>query len=166
MILLTDTCFWTHLFDLYSFGKIDLRKFLKYFKWGLTEEVLNEINALKIENFFPKSDSFIIPLNKIELTNFLSKYPFLSELDMADQTLVATAYRNKLTILTDDGGLFMVSQALGISTLKLPHFCLLLTKEGLIKKNLIFRILEYWKSLNRYLNQDLKKWDLILQNIR
>ncbi|MHA1648397.1 MAG: hypothetical protein ACTSVL_12580 [Promethearchaeota archaeon] len=165
MIFLTDTCFWTHLFDLYSFGKINLRKFLVDFKWGLTEQVLNEIKSLKIDPFFPKSDSFIIPLNEIELAIFISKYPIVSELDKADQTLVVTAYRDKLTILTDDGGLFMESKGLKISTLRLPHFCLLLTKEGILKKNLMYRVLKYWKTISRYPKQDLKKWDSILQKI-
>ncbi len=166
MIFLTDTCFWTHLFDLYSFGKIDLSKYLANLKWGLTKELLNEIAALNMESFFPKSDSYIIPINETEFTNFLHKYPFLSELDKADQTLAATTYRDKLTLITDDGGLFMLSQALGISSLRLPHFCILLTKEGIIKKNLMFRIMKYWKSINRYLKQDLKKWDSTLQDIR
>ncbi|QEE16163.2 hypothetical protein DSAG12_01992 [Promethearchaeum syntrophicum] len=135
-------------------------------KWGLTKEVLNEIAALNMDSYFPKSDSYIIPLNKTELINFLHKYPFLSELDRADQTLAATAYRDKLTLITDDGGLFMVSQAMGISSLRLPHFCILLTKEGIITKNLMFRIMKYWKSINRYLKQDLKKWESALHDIR
>ena len=165
MIFLTDTCFWTHLFDLSSYGKIDLREYLEHFKWGLTEEVLNEIILEKIESFFPKSDSFIIPLNEKERINFLSKYPFLSEFDIADQTLAAAAHRDKLTILTDDGSLFMESQAMGISTLKLPHFCLLLTQKGLMKKNVMYRIMKYWKTINRYSKQDLKKWDSTLHDI-
>ena len=48
MIFLTDTCFWRHLFDLFSFGKIDLREFMVKFKWGLTKKVLNEIITLRI----------------------------------------------------------------------------------------------------------------------
>ena len=60
----------------------------------------------------------------------------------------------------------MESKGLGISTLRLPHFCLLLTNEGIIKKNLMYRVLKYWKTISRYPKQDLKKWDSALQNIR
>ncbi len=63
MIFLTDTCFWSHLQDLFSFGNIDLRECLSYFKWGLTKNVLNEISTRQLDSYFPKTDAFVIPLN-------------------------------------------------------------------------------------------------------
>jgi hypothetical protein len=165
MLFLTDTCFWTHLKELSTNTSVDLRKIMSSFKWGITREVSKEISYFNVGEYFPKEESYLVPISKKELNSVKKKYPFIKELDIADQTLIVAALRDNGIILTDDGDLFMFSDSISIKVLLLPHFFLSLVKSNYLKKNQAYKALRFWEEIGRYKRNYIKKWKIELQNI-
>ena len=151
--------------DLVANGNLDLRITLQNFKWGITDAILTEIQRRSLGTFFPARDAFQIPLSSDELSRAQAKHPEITELDLADQTLVEAAMREYATILTDDGGLFLQCEVIGIPAFKLPHFCLSLAQNGYLSKTEMYQALRYWKTIHRYSAKSLRDWHRTLEGI-
>jgi len=107
MLFLIDTCFWLHIQHLLLEIKIDLREVLTHFRWGYTEQIVEEYRNYKLQKFIPIKDGFHVPLSQQEIISFQKRYPFISEFDLPDQTLAFSAKRDGAILLSDDGGLLM-----------------------------------------------------------
>ncbi|MHA1796460.1 MAG: hypothetical protein ACTSUK_10125 [Promethearchaeota archaeon] len=166
MLFLIDTCFWLHVQTIYRDLKIDLRILLKHFRWGYTEQILQEYKHYHLQNFVPLSDGYQIPFSNQELKKFQEKYSFIREFDISDQTLVACAKRDSAIILTDDGGLLMEIQSWEKMGLCLPAFCLWAVKKGLIRKNTMIRLLRFWENNHLFEKREIKRWKNELQQVR
>ena len=165
MIFLTDTCFWLHSFELFTYKIIDIQPIFNDFKWGITSEVRKELINFENESFLNYDNINIIPVSNDEILSSQRKYPTISNFDIADQTLIIVALREPCVILTDDGGLLMESQALQIKAFLLPQFLLNLVKEGIVSKNIYYQCLRYWEKTKSYPKKQLKIWKAKLQII-
>lgn len=166
MLFLTDTCFWSHVKELYDDETIDLRPTLNLFRWGITEAVKSEINRRQLGHFIPFDKATLITLSEEELNVTRKQVQTLSEFDLADQTLIVAGLRDKSVVLTDDGELYMECIVLNIDTMLLPQFCLSLVKNGAMDKTIIFKALRFWESTGKYSKKFIKKWKETLREIR
>ena len=166
MLFLTDSCFWLHARELMASAGIDLRPIMTRFRWGITAAVRGELVHHDASGFVSLEDAFIVPVSTGELERALHRVPGLSEFDTADQTLIVAANRDTSTILTDDGGLLMFSQAIGVNALLLPQFFLSTAKAGLLQKNTVYKALRVWDAAGRYKASFLKAWRRELAEIR
>ena len=141
-IFLVDTCFLSHVRELYIELKYDLRPIINIFRWGFTDEVRFELEHRGMitqgVSFICSKDAFRIPVREEEIGKARAKYPTISHFDLADQTLIIAGLRDNCVILTDDGELFLECLALGIQVLRLPHFFLFLVKNYFIDKYKVF----------------------------
>jgi rRNA-processing protein FCF1 len=166
MIFLTDTCFWKHIEEIHLHKKIDLRPSISLYKWGITLSVKQELTHFEIEEFLKIDEAFLIPVSDKEIKKYQQQYPFFIEYDIADQTLMVVAIRDRCPILTDDRSLFRAARSIGIEALLLPHFCLFLIKEGQISKRDVAQIIKFWEESKRFKLKELKKFKAELQAIR
>ncbi|MEX2714836.1 MAG: hypothetical protein Q6353_010480 [Candidatus Sigynarchaeum springense] len=162
---LTDTCFWTHVKDVYDFLQLDLRMTLNKFRWGTTRAILDEIKARNLSDFVHVEQGYLVPVSDAELASTRHKLPMIEGLDFEDQTLIVAALREHAVILTDDGALFLECQASGLEAMNLPHFCLRLARDGILDKNMAYRMLEHWEETGRFAARFIKKWKKELQAI-
>jgi hypothetical protein len=158
--LIIDTCFWSHVKELFDSEKIDLRPVILQFNWEITEAIKKEIKNLKVDKFAPIIDAHIFPISNSELDHLLQKYPTVDHFDVADQTIILIGMREKPIISTDDGELLLECQALDLQAFRLPIFMLNLVRAGIIEKKVINSAIRYWIKSGSYkvtqLNQ-LKK---------
>jgi len=166
MKFLTDTCFWLHSFELFSNKIIDIRSVFNDFQWGITSEIRKEFINFENESFLNYDNIDIVPVSNDEILRSQKKYPTISNFDLADQTLIIAALREPSTILTDDGGLLMESQALHINAFFLSQFLLSLVKDGIVPKNTYYQCLRYWEKTKTYPKKQLKIWKAKLQIIK
>jgi hypothetical protein len=164
-LILTDTCFWTHVKDVYDSLQIDLREVLDNFRWGTTKAIQAEIEARKLTGFFHVDQGYLIPVSDVEIATMIRMVPMIAEFDYEDQTLIVAAIREKATVLTDDGALFLECQALSLETMQLPHFCLQLTKASLLDKTSVYQMLRHWNDTSRFASRFIKRWKKDLQAI-
>lgn len=168
MIFLIDTCFVTHLQELFNHNIFDFRPILLHNFVGITEPVKEEFAHYSLNDFISLSDLIIIPIKELDFNKAIARYPDIKELDQADQTLLYLGFSQNQTeyvILTDDGELFSECYVSGIPALRLPDFILTLVNQLKIKKNVVAKCLKHWEQQNRYSKQDLKYWSKILQKI-
>ena len=165
MIFLIDTCFWSHIKDLYDSNIIDLYPIINQFKWGLTEEIKKEIMHFRLDQYIHLNDAYSIPVSKTELENYQKIYFPIKNFDIADQTLIIAGKRDNLTVLTDDGALYMECLAQKIDSFLLPNFSIILVKYGDLEKNSMFKMLRFWEKTKRYSKLQLKRWKSLLQSI-
>jgi len=88
MIFLTDTCFWMHIHELFSEFQIDLRPLLAQFNFGLSQNIIIELKNLQIHEWIPIEIAYTIPFTKNEYQIAIKQYPFIANLDMADQEIL------------------------------------------------------------------------------
>lgn len=112
------------------------------------------------------NDAFLVPVSPGELERAVHRVPSLAEFDPADRTLIVAAMRDASTVLTDDGGLYMFAQAMGVATLLLPQFCLSTARAGILAKNTVYKALRAWEEAGRYKASFLKAWRVELAGIR
>ncbi len=166
MLFLTDTCFWLHLQDLAVHGNLDFRPYLSPYRWGITPQVLQEIEWHQLDPFFPRAEAFVVPLTQGEIEAGQKRYPTIVNLDLADQTLFFAAIRDESILLTDDGDLYLESQGSNVEVLLLPQFCLRLAREGDIDKSEVYRAIRYWEQRRLFRQKEIKKWKAELAQIR
>ena len=166
MIFLTDTCFWRHFRDIQDDIDIDLRPFVFRVQWGLTNEVLLELNRFQIPQEYLQREYMLVPVSPNELSKTRQKYDFLKDFDEADQTLFISGLRDGNIILTDDRELYRACLSIGIKTLLLPQFCLSLVKEGVMDKRSVNRIIRHWETRKRFKKKELARIKQELQEIR
>lgn len=161
MIFLGDTCFFTHVQELYTNKNFDFRPILVENFIGITVSVKEEFVHYNLNDFISLSDLIIIPIKESDFNEAIHRYPDILDMDRADQTLWYLGYSQNQTeyvILTDDGGLFSECYVSGIPALRLPDFILLLVKQSKITKHLAAKFLKHWEKQTRYSKQDLKYW--------
>ena len=95
MLLLIDTCFWNHSYDLYKEKIIDIRPIILKQDVALTKKVIEENDHYNISPFVPSNDVYIIPISDDELEKV--KKP-LKHLDPADRSLIIASYKKKKKI--------------------------------------------------------------------
>ena len=166
-MFLTDTCFWNHIRFLYqeTNKKIDFRKIIYQYRWGITKEILKEIQNYQLNSFIDINGAVKITISENEWKTFTRKYSFLSDLDRADQSLLLVAQREKAVILSDDGELFLESQALKIDCLLLPLFLIQQIRMGMISKKNFNQCLRFWEKRRSYAKKQIEKWKGILTEI-
>lgn len=158
MIYIIDTCFWAHLQILWNKGKIDLRPILEQYQWGITKEIEKEIDHFQLSEFIPMVQAQRIPITEKEWSAFWAKYPYLDSLDKTDQSIILIAIRDSDCILTDDNGIFLEAQALGIPVFLLPLFVINQAKIGVMPKKEAKKCLVFWNQNNLYSQRELKRW--------
>jgi len=163
--LIIDTCSWNRIKDLSDSKIFDLRPIIAQFQCGITEEVQKELEYYHLTSFVGEESTEIIPISSRELNIFRTKYPFLTSLDLADQTLIIVGLRDESVIITEDGELFMGCIGMKVNALRLPMLLLMLTRDGIIPKNQCARIIRYWEEQCRYKQKDIKLWKSELQKI-
>jgi len=165
MLLLMDTCAWSHSEILETEHIFDIRPFLGKFRVGATEEILKELKYYRLHIFVSLQDLFLVPLSSSEWEQALQKYPTLEALDKADQSLVIAALRDKSLLVTDDGDLFLESQALGVDIFRLPAFLLKLARQVNLSKTTVYKCLRFWEERGSYKKRDISRWKTDLQSI-
>lgn len=158
MTFLMDTCTWMHLFELYVEKQYDFRGLLSDFKWGLTEEVKEEIIHFQIDEYVKLDEAYVFPITLIEFEQFQKMYPSIVELDKADQTLLLIGKREEQPIITDDTDLFLEAKSMGLECYLLPLFILKMVEQAIISKKDGRKILKYWEDNKNYVFSDIKKW--------
>lgn len=114
--------------------KIDLRDVLIHFRWGYTEQIVEEYHNYHLQKFIPIEDGFRIPLSQKEIISFQKQFPFINEFDLPEQTLAFCAKRDGAILLSDDGELLMEIKSWGLVGFRLPSFCIWLIQSGFIRK--------------------------------
>jgi rRNA-processing protein FCF1 len=166
MIFITDTCFWRHIRDIQEDIGIDLRPFVFRVQWGLTEQVLQELQRFQIAQEYLEQNYLVVPVSSIELRQIRKKYEFLTDFDEPDQTLFLSAVRDGNIVLTDDRDLYRACLSIGVKSLLLPQFCLALVLEGVMDKRSVHRIIRHWENRGRFKKKELARIKEELQKIR
>jgi hypothetical protein len=166
MMLITDTCFWMHLRELHEGLSVDLRPVLNRVRWGITADVKEEIKERRAADFIPEGQGFLIPVSDDEMKAISKRSPTITQLDLADQTLIVVATRDHGIVLTDDGGLYIECQGLGIDVLMLPQLCINLARSGQLDKNEVYKMLRFWEQKGRFPKKFIKELKSELQAIR
>ena len=84
MLIITDTCFWTHSIRLFNAKILDVRLLLLEFDLLTTNRVLEEIENYRLGHFVSIKRFEILPISD----EAFNKYPELSEMDIQDGSLV------------------------------------------------------------------------------
>ena len=166
MIILTDTCFWSHSKEIHDAGILDIREILLEYRWGYTPSVQEEINYWGLDDFIKESIAIMFPVSQKEIQSLTSQDPLLESLDQADQELLIACRRESGLILSDDGELLMEATAAVLPALSLPVFILKNTEEGTIEKRMMARCLKLWEDKHRYKKKQISRWGKELQEIR
>ena len=153
------------LFQNLRLNSLDLRVILSNIRWGVSREVLREIQHYRVEPFFPTKETYIMPLAPSEIEVFLRRLPSVESLDAADISLLSIALREKGVILSDDGGLTAECDAFQIPSFTLPTFLLNLVANDRLNKRDAHRAYRFWEKERRYSRQELKKVKNELQNL-
>ncbi|MCF2138567.1 MAG: hypothetical protein K9W44_00760 [Candidatus Lokiarchaeota archaeon] len=144
---------------------IDFRKIIYQYRWGITKEILKEIYNYQLDSFIDVKAAVKITITENEWKIFTRKYSFLSDLDKADQSLLLVAQHEKAVILSDDGELFLESQALKIDCLLIPLFLIQQTKMGMVSKKIGYQCLRFWEKRRSYAKKQIERWKGILSKI-
>ena len=160
MLILSDTCFWDHL-KMLADGKtklIDAISFSSQFRWGITPQVKQELIHFHLDEYFPLSDFFLVPVSQNEINELVRKHPTLGILDNADQSLLVAGIRDRSPIVSDDGGLIMNCLAFNLNTMYLPEFLLQSVKYNALAKKKFYQCLRFWETNCAYKQKFMKKW--------
>ncbi len=165
MLLLTDTCFWSHAEELNRNDVWDIRTILFSFRICTTGAVKAEILHFHLEDFVPLDRIFLVPVSRQDFRTYSGLLP---DLGPADQSLIIASRKNvqeNPIILTDDGELLTELIQTKLAGMGLPVFLLQLIRIGLVKKNIGAKCLRFWEKVGRYKKSDLAKWKKELQSI-
>ena len=164
MLILSDTCFWTHSIRIFQEKILDVRPILLNFDLYTTDRVLEEVYNYKLENFVPLNETTIIPI----FDEDFGEYPELSGMDIQDGSLVI-AYdqieNEDPLILTDDGELYEECIQTNRDVFLLPLFLLFMVEKKYLSKKKMAQCLRFWEKNGKYKKRDIKKWKLELQMI-
>jgi len=160
-----DTCAINHIRELYTNISLDLRNDLMQFRLGITSAVLTEWNHYELNAFLDPANCYHIPIQNEDMAKMIGKYPFFSEFDLADQTLIYVAINESAVIISDDGALNAAIVSINRRALFLPDFIIQLTKSGILKKKVVGQMFRYWEKVARYNKKMLKRWIEILNQI-
>jgi len=166
LILLTDTCFWSHAKSLHDGGILDARVYLATFRWGYTPAVQKEIKHFKLDDYARADTAIVFPVSKDERQAFAKQSPAATDLDDADQELIITCQREQGLILSDDGEFLMECAAIGVRAISLPVFFLKLVESGDLDKRSVARCLKFWEDQHRFKLKQLARWRKGLQEIK
>ena len=67
MIILTDTCFWSHSKEIHDAGILDIREILYDYRWGYTPSIQEEINHWKLDDYIKDDVAIMFPVSDDEL---------------------------------------------------------------------------------------------------
>jgi hypothetical protein len=165
MFFLLDTCALNHIQELHIHKIIDLRENLSRFRIGITNAVLTEWIHYGLVDFFPPTNCYILPVQIQEIEQLLFRFPFFSDFDEADQTLLWVLIHEPSVLISDDGGLNAAALSMEKKAIFLPDWCLSLVKEGFLTKNDVRKTLKYWEKTHRFRMSDLKRWNEFLNHI-
>ncbi len=165
MLFLIDTCFWLHVRQLHRVLRIDLREVIKHFRWGYTGAVAAEYENYNLGEFIPLTEAYLIPVSDAELEAFETGFPVITEYDPADRTLALCAKRDGSAVLTDDGGLALELDTMGLLGFRLPPFCLWLVEHNFLRKNSVAKMLRFWEETGAYEKREIGAWRAALQEI-
>jgi hypothetical protein len=166
LILLTDTCFWSHTKSLHDGGILDAREYVDTFRWGYTPAVQKEIRHFQLDDFARADKAIVFPVSKEERQALAKRSPSAAELDDADQELIITCQREQGIIISDDSEFLMECASLGVQAISLPVFFLKLVEAGEIDKRSVARCFKFWEDQRRYKVKQLARWRKELQEIR
>lgn len=161
----TDTCFWTHSKLITDKQIYDFRNLLEKFEFGITPQIIKELNHY-LPDYLPLEKFFHKPINDQNIQAAQKRNPFLSNFDVADQSLFTTGLLFEDVIINDDRELLAECVQFKITAFHMGDFVLLLISQDIIEKRIgsrIFKVLleqniipnKLFKILNKRL-QDLK----------
>jgi hypothetical protein len=166
MILLIDTCFWSHTKHLHDANVLDIREYIVAFRWGYTLAVQKEIEHFELDDFIHADMAIMFPVSVDERQHAFKQAPSITELDDADQELIIACRRESGLILSDDGEFLMECAALGLPAISLPVFLLKLVQNGDMDKRTVSRCLKFWEEHHRFKLKQLARWKKELQSIQ
>jgi hypothetical protein len=166
LIILIDTCFWSHAKGLHDGGIIDARRYLDAFRWGYTPAVQKEIRHFHLDDFARADKAIIFPASKEERQALAKRSPTAADLDDADQERIITCQREQGLILSDDGEFLMECASMGVQAFSLPVFLLRLVEAGVIDKRSVARCFKFWEDQHRYKAKQIARWKKELQEIK
>ncbi len=166
MILLTDTCFWSHAKQLHDAKVLDMREHIAAFRWGYTLAVQKEIKHFELDDFVRADRAIMFPVSAGERQNARTQAPSITELDDADQELIIACRRERGLILSDDGEFLMECAALDLPAISLPVLLLKLVENGTMDKRTVARCFKFWEDNHRFKLKQLARWKKELQSIR
>jgi len=160
-----DTCAINHIRELQTNISLDLRKHLLQYRLGLTSAVLKEWNHYSLDIFLDPTNCYHIPIQNEYIDQMLQKYPFFSDFDLADQSLIYVAIFESAVIISDDGALNAAIVSINRKALFLPDLCIQFIKTEILNKKEMMQMLRFWKKVGRYNKQMLKRWEEKLMQI-
>ncbi|MHA1746851.1 MAG: hypothetical protein ACTSWW_12695 [Promethearchaeota archaeon] len=166
MFLLTDTCFWSHAYELFECKIFDINPVISSFRLAFTDAVKMEIIDYKLEDFVPIDDILTVNISESE---FITIDHCFSDLDQADQSLAIAARKirsDNPIILTDDGELVSELLQTHFNAMRLPVFLLSLVKDGAISKNNVAKCLQFWEKVGRFKRKEIRLWKSELTKIK
>lgn len=158
MFFLLDTCALNHIRELQEHMIIDLRDIIFQFRIGITNAIVKEWENFGLVHFFSPENCYLIPVQNQDIYKMLTRFPFFSDFDRADQTLLRASMQESSVIISDDGGLNAAALSIGEKAIFLPDFLIYLVKEDFLKKNKVWEALKFWKEVHRYDKSSHKRW--------
>lgn len=165
MFLLTDTCFWSHSYELFAHKILDMNPILSSFRLAFTDAVRDELIHFQLHNFAPIDNIMTVNISDLEFRSISQDY---SHFDKADQSLIVAAQkirRDHPIILTDDGNLLAELLQRDFPAMRLPVFLLLLVKSGIISKNICAKCFRFWEKVGRFQKKAIRLWKKELAQI-
>ena len=164
-MFLIDTCFCSHLKEIYDQEKIDLRSYLFNFPLGITEDLRKELEHFDLFEFIPFDKFYLISYSTSDFSNFQIDHVIIKNFDLADQGLLFLGKRDNGIILSDDYDLMVEASTLGLKVLRLPSFCLYLFKENILPKKIFNQILHFWDINHLYSLKELDRIKKEMHNL-
>ena len=158
MFYLFDTCALNHIRELQEHMIIDLRDIILQFRIGITNAIVEEWENFALVHFFSPTNCYLIPIQNHDIDKMITRFPFFSDFDEAEQNLLWAAMQESSVIISDDGGLNAAALSIGKKAIFLPDFLIYLVKENFLKKNEVRKALKFWKEVHRYNNSSHKRW--------
>lgn len=158
MFILTDTCFWSHSYELFTHKILDINPILSSFRLAFTEAVREELIHFQLHIFAPIDNMMIVNISDLEYEMISQNY---SNFDRADQSLIVAAQKikgDRPIILTDDGNLLAELLQRNFTAMRLPVFILLLVKSGVISKNICAKCFRFWENVGRFQKKAIRLW--------
>lgn len=166
MFLLTDTCFWSHSYELFMHNILDINPIISSFRLACTEAVREELIHFQLHHFVPIDHMMTVNISNLEKKAIAQDFV---NFDRADQSLMVAAQKlrqDQPIILTDDGNLSAELLQRKVTAMRLPVFLLLLVKSGDLSKNNCSECLRFWEKVGRFQKRAIRLWKKELAQIQ
>ena len=158
MMLLIDTCFWSHAHQLFLAKIWDIRPILTHFRLGSTEEVSKELYHFNLHHFVPIDRILLVSVLE---NDYMTYQRYIPPLDRTDQSLLIAMRKishEEPILLTDDGELLSEVLQTNLSGMKLPVFVLWLVWNALVEKKIGAKCIRFWEKQKQFKKKEISRW--------